>query len=108
LPLSAGHNRQANFMENIHTFLQLLFFSVIALFPVVNPIGTAFIISPYFSGLSNREKKAAVKKITRGRQEDHALCLLYLRDHPVRRTLDTGDIRIINTHYPAGGRHHDL
>ncbi len=64
MPLSAGHNRQANFMENIHTFLQLLFFSVIALFPVVNPIGTAFIISPYFSGLSNREKKAAVKKIT--------------------------------------------
>lgn len=52
------------FMENIHTFLQLLFFSVIALFPVVNPVGTAFIVSPYFSALSDREKKAAVKKIT--------------------------------------------
>lgn len=51
-------------MTNIHTFLQLLFFSIIALFPVVNPVGTAFIVSPYFSGLSDREKKVAVKKIT--------------------------------------------
>ncbi len=51
-------------MANIHTFLQLLFFSIIALFPVVNPVGTAFIVSPYFSGLSDREKKVAVKKIT--------------------------------------------
>ena len=51
-------------MTNIHTFLQLLFFSVIAFFPVVNPIGTAFMVSPYSSGLSDAEKRTAVKKIT--------------------------------------------
>ncbi|MFT4024396.1 MAG: MarC family protein [Flavihumibacter sp.] len=51
-------------MDNLHTFLQLMFFSLIALFPVVNPVGTAFIVSPYFSGLSDKEKKVAVKKIT--------------------------------------------
>ncbi len=50
--------------ENLHSFLQLLFFSIITLFPVVNPIGTAFIISPYFSKLTDTEKRAAVKKIT--------------------------------------------
>lgn len=38
--------------------------SIIALFPVVNPIGTAFIVMPYFTHLSEPEKKAAVRKIT--------------------------------------------
>jgi len=42
----------------------MLFFGIIALFPVVNPIGSSFIISPYLSQLSDAEKKAAVKKIT--------------------------------------------
>ena len=46
-----------------HTFLHSLFVGVIALFPVVNPIGSAFIVSPYFSDLSNSEKRKAVGKI---------------------------------------------
>jgi multiple antibiotic resistance protein len=50
--------------ENIHPFLQILFFSVITLFPVVNPVGTAFMVSPYFNDLSIQEKRAAVKKIS--------------------------------------------
>jgi multiple antibiotic resistance protein len=46
-----------------HTFLHSLFVGVIALFPVVNPIGSAFIVSPYFTDLSKSEKKKAVGKI---------------------------------------------
>jgi multiple antibiotic resistance protein len=48
----------------LNTFLHLLFVGVIALFPVVNPIGSAFIVSPYFSDLSDSEKRLAVRKIT--------------------------------------------
>ncbi|RBQ04275.1 MarC family protein [Pedobacter miscanthi] len=47
-----------------HSFLNLVFIGIIALFPVVNPIGSAFITSPYFSGLSRAEKRRAVGKIT--------------------------------------------
>lgn len=47
-----------------HSFIHLLFIGIIALFPVVNPIGSAFIVSPYFSILSKEDKKRAVKKIT--------------------------------------------
>ena len=47
-----------------HSFINLLFISIIALFPVVNPIGSAFIISPYFDDLSRAGKKQAVGKIT--------------------------------------------
>ncbi len=47
----------------LQSFLHLLFISVVALFPVVNPIGSALLVSPYFSGLSKAEKKAAVRKI---------------------------------------------
>ncbi len=47
-----------------HTFLHLFFVGVIALFPVVNPIGSAFIVSPYFTDLSRSEKRKAVRKIT--------------------------------------------
>ncbi len=49
---------------HFQSFVQLLFFGIIALFPVVNPIGSAFIVNPYLSQLSETEKKAAVKKIT--------------------------------------------
>ncbi len=46
---------------NIHSitgFIHLVFLGVIALFPVYNPIGTAFVINPLFDGESkeNREK----------------------------------------------------
>lgn len=51
-------------MEHLHTFIHLLFISIIALFPVVNPIGSAFIVDPYLSQLSDGQRKAAVNKIT--------------------------------------------
>jgi len=47
-----------------HSFVNLLFIGIIALFPVVNPIGSAFIVSPYFATLTSAEKKLAVRKIT--------------------------------------------
>lgn len=47
-----------------HSFIHMLFIGVIALFPVVNPIGTALIVNPYLAMLSDREKKNAVTKIT--------------------------------------------
>lgn len=49
--------------EEIYTFIQLLFMAVIALFPVVNPVGTAFIVMPYFNDLTGAQRRAAVKKI---------------------------------------------
>lgn len=48
----------------IHSFIHLLFIGIITLFPVVNPIGSAFIVSPYFAHLNNADKKRAVKRIT--------------------------------------------
>ena len=47
-----------------NTFIHLVFIGFVALFPVVNPIGTAFIISPYFSDLTRKERITVVKKIT--------------------------------------------
>ena len=47
-----------------HTFVHLLFISLIALFPVVNPIGSAFMVTPYFSHLSKGEQRKAVRRIT--------------------------------------------
>jgi multiple antibiotic resistance protein len=47
-----------------HSFIHLVFIGFVALFPVVNPLGTAFIISPYFAGLTRKERITVVKKIT--------------------------------------------
>lgn len=47
-----------------NTFIHLVFVGFVALFPVVNPLGTAFIISPYFSDLTRKERITVVKKIT--------------------------------------------
>ena len=47
-----------------HPFLNLVFISIIALFPVINPVGSALIISPYFAELTSAEKRTAVGKIT--------------------------------------------
>jgi multiple antibiotic resistance protein len=47
-----------------HPFVHFLFIGLIALFPVVNPIGSAFIINPYLENLNTIEKRKAVKKIT--------------------------------------------
>jgi multiple antibiotic resistance protein len=46
------------------TFIHLVFIGFVALFPVVNPIGSAFIINPYFSTLSRKDRISAVKKVT--------------------------------------------
>ncbi|MEO8820329.1 MAG: MarC family protein [Ginsengibacter sp.] len=51
-------------MNDFYSYLHFVFIGFIALFPVVNPLGTAFIVSPYFSELSNKERMNAVKKIT--------------------------------------------
>ncbi|MNK21371.1 inner membrane protein [compost metagenome] len=51
-------------MTGIQSFLDMLFIGVIALFPVVNPIGSAFIVNPFLSNLSAQEKRKAVTKIT--------------------------------------------
>ncbi|RDS82593.1 MarC family protein [Dyella psychrodurans] len=48
----------------LHTFIHLLFIGVVALFPVVNPIGTAFVVMPYFAQLDEAGKEQAVRKIT--------------------------------------------
>jgi multiple antibiotic resistance protein len=45
------------------SFINLVFIGIIALFPVVNPVGSAFIISPYFTGLNAAEIRKAVIKI---------------------------------------------
>jgi multiple antibiotic resistance protein len=47
-----------------NSFVHLLFIGIIALFPVVNPVGSAFIVSPYFADLDKAQKKQAVKRIT--------------------------------------------
>lgn len=49
---------------HFNTFIHLVFIGFVALFPVVNPIGSAFIINPYFSTLSRKERVGAVKKVT--------------------------------------------
>jgi multiple antibiotic resistance protein len=48
----------------LHTFIHLFFIGVVALFPVVNPIGTAFVVMPYFARLDRAGKKRAVGTIT--------------------------------------------
>ena len=53
-----------NMASELHTFIHLLFIGVVALFPVVNPIGTAFVVMPYFARLDRAGKKRAVRKIT--------------------------------------------
>lgn len=50
--------------ESVQPFVKLVFFAIIALFPVINPIGASFILSPYFSGLSRQDRYAAVKRVS--------------------------------------------
>lgn len=49
---------------HFYAILHLVFIGFIALFPVVNPLGTAFIVSPYFSNLSGKDRTKAIKRIT--------------------------------------------
>lgn len=47
-----------------NSFVNLIFIGIIALFPVINPLGSAFLISPYLKNLTLEQKKTAVRKIT--------------------------------------------
>ncbi len=47
-----------------HSFINLVFIGIIALFPVINPIGSAFIVSPYFLNLNKKDKRKAVQKVS--------------------------------------------
>jgi len=49
---------------HIRSFLEIVFLGFIALFPVVNPVGTALMVDPYFSGLSKSERVSAARKIS--------------------------------------------
>lgn len=49
---------------HFYSFIHFIFIGFVALFPVVNPLGSAFIVSPYLSKLSNKERRRAVKLIT--------------------------------------------
>jgi multiple antibiotic resistance protein len=49
---------------DFYSFLHFVFVGFIALFPVVNPLGSALMVSPYFSGLSQKDKVNAAKRVT--------------------------------------------
>src|SRR6476620_8773803 len=51
-------------MFTYHAFIHLLFVGIVALFPVVNPIGSALIVNRYFLGLTRSERRKAVMKIS--------------------------------------------
>jgi multiple antibiotic resistance protein len=50
-------------MAWLTTFLHLVFVGTVALFPPVNPIGTAIIIDPFFKGTRFEDRKAYSRKI---------------------------------------------
>jgi len=50
-------------MEHLNSYINIILSSFITLFPVVNPIGTAFILNPFFNDLSKSEQKSIAKKV---------------------------------------------
>ena len=50
--------------SELHNLVHLWFFGVVALFPVVNPVGTAFVVMPYLAHLDRDGERRAVRKIT--------------------------------------------
>jgi multiple antibiotic resistance protein len=60
---------------DVNNFIHHVFIGFIALFPVINPLGTAFIVSPYFTGLTDKERRNAVKKVA---LYSFILCLVVL------------------------------
>jgi multiple antibiotic resistance protein len=50
-------------MEYMNSYINIVLSSLITLFPVVNPIGTAFILNPYFNDLSKSEQTKIASKI---------------------------------------------
>lgn len=60
---------------DIHSFFHFLFMSLIALFPVINPIGTSLIVSHYFDGLSKKDRVSSARKIA---FYTFCLCIVFL------------------------------
>jgi len=50
-------------METVSTFLNLAFVGFVALFPPVNPLGTALVLDPFLHHLTRVERKLAAAKI---------------------------------------------
>jgi multiple antibiotic resistance protein len=50
-------------METVSSFLDLAFLGFVALFPLVNPIGTALVLDPFLHQLTRAERKIAAAKI---------------------------------------------
>jgi multiple antibiotic resistance protein len=50
-------------MESISAFLHLVFLGFVALFPPVNPIGTALILDPFFRGTRSEDRKSYSRTI---------------------------------------------
>src|SRR5580692_827765 len=50
-------------MEIVSSFWELAFVGFVALFPVVNPIGTALVLDPFLHHLTRAERKMAAVKI---------------------------------------------
>ncbi len=50
-------------MEIMNSYINIVLASFITLFPVVNPIGTAFILNPFFNDLSKSEQRSMAKKV---------------------------------------------
>ena len=50
-------------MENVSSFLEFALLGFVALFPVVNPIGTALILDPFLHNLKPADRKLAAIKI---------------------------------------------
>lgn len=52
-----------NLLDDFNTVLHAAFVGFITLFPVVDPIGSAFIVNPYFRHLPLAQRKLAIRKI---------------------------------------------
>ena len=51
-------------MHEALSFLNLVFVGFFALFPPVNPVGTAFVVEPFLHRLTSEERRGAAAKIT--------------------------------------------
>lgn len=50
-------------MQTLSNFFQVVMMSAMALFPIVNPIGNAFVINNFFVELNEEQRKQIVKKM---------------------------------------------
>jgi len=52
-------------LMSLHDFAYIFLSSFMALFPVLNPIGSAFVVNGFLDGLDEDQRKIAIMKITR-------------------------------------------